>query len=103
MDYSLVVLVLLTVLLVETCVERDISHAVSFFRLSTLTLVLALLDSIILDPASVIGVLHAWFDLTVGKGTCETGEKLLGLLVGSWLACGSTVSMHVIEALQIRE
>jgi hypothetical protein len=44
-----------------------------------------LLDSIVLDPAAVIGVLHAWLDLTIGEGTCEAGEKLLGLLVAGWL------------------
>jgi hypothetical protein len=55
-------------------------------RLYELTLVLALLDSIVLDLAAVIGILHAWLELAVGEGTCETGEKLLGLLVGSWLA-----------------
>lgn len=51
-----------------------------------LTLVLALLNSIVLDPAAIVGVLHAWLNLTVGEGTCEAGEKLFGLLVASWLA-----------------
>jgi hypothetical protein len=51
-----------------------------------LTLVLALLNGIVLDPAAVVGVLHAWLNLTVGEGTCEAGEKLFGLLVAGWLA-----------------
>ena len=57
-----------------------------FFRLSVLTLVLALLDSIILDPAAVVGVLHTWLNLAVSEGTCEAGKKLLGFLVAGWLA-----------------
>jgi hypothetical protein len=57
-----------------------------FLGLSTLTLVLALLNSIVLNSAAIISVLHAWLNLAVGKGTCEAGEKLLGLLVACRLA-----------------
>jgi hypothetical protein len=56
------------------------------FSLIVLTLVLALLNSIVLDPAAVVGVLHAWLDLAIGKGTCKAGEKLFGILVAGWLA-----------------
>jgi len=50
------------------------------------TLVLALLDSILLDSATVVGVLHAWLDFSVSKGTCEASEHLLGFLVALGLA-----------------
>ena len=56
-------------------------------ELIRLTLVLALLDSIILDPTTVVGVLHAWLNLAVSEGTCETSKQFLGFLVGLGLAC----------------
>lgn len=82
----LVVLVLLAVLLVKTCVEDGSVTRSGLFRLSPLTLVLALLDRIVLDLAAVVGILHAWLELTVGEGTCEAGDQLRGLGVGAWLA-----------------
>lgn len=75
---------------VDRTADRDLCGGkvsvvlLSFVGVFELTLVLALLNSIILDLAAIVGVLHAWLDLAVGEGTCEAGEKLFGLL----MACG---------------
>ena len=91
---ALTTLATLIILLVETCVEKIINHVIILLELLGLTLVLTLLDSIALDLATVVGVLHAGLDLAVSEGTCETGEQFFGFLVTCGLACkGMRVSL----------
>lgn len=80
----------LIILLIETYGKKHVNYFMVLLRLLGLTLVLALLDSIVLYLATVVGVLHAGLDLTVGEGTCETGEQLLGFLMTLGLACVET-------------
>jgi hypothetical protein len=56
-------------------------------------LVVALLDSIVLDLAAVVCVLHTWLDLAVSEGTCEAGEQLLGFLVALGLAYSEDLAL----------
>lgn len=62
-----------------------------------LTVVLDLLDSVILDPTAVVGVLHARLDLAVGEGTGEASKELLGLGVGSRLACRDNPCISILN------